>query len=140
MPAALHPEGKSPTDSDDDGGLSGGSVAAIVLGVLVVAALLAVVVVGAVLVWLRRNRRSFEIMTSAKATTEADTSGGESGRRGRNTGRSFPLRSGSNTYVAVPGARLATNKGVADDGDKGEDKDGATEKVPLEEGPKITHL
>jgi hypothetical protein len=140
VPEALRPDGDgtdSTGSSGDDGGLSGAAVAAIVVMVLIVAVLVAVAVAGAVLVWFRRNRQSFMIVTGGSATS--DPSRGESARGGK-SGRAFPMRAGSNTYVPVPATAMAANRGEVDDQDKGKGEDEATERDPLEEGLKITHL
>ena len=134
VPEELRPKGTGSTGSGgDDGGYSGGAVTAIVVVVLIIAALVVAVVAGAVLVWFRRNRHSFKIMTGLSGTSEHYTSEGVSGGRA-GSGRAFPMRAGSNTYVAVPATALAASRGADDGEEKGKEKD------ILEEDPKISHL
>jgi hypothetical protein len=139
VPEALRPDGDgtdSTGSSGDGGGLSGAAVAAIVVVVLIVAVLVAMAVAGAVLVWFRKNRQSFMIVTGGSATSDPSGDGG----RGGKSGRVFPMRAGSDTYVPVPATAMAANRGEVDDQARGKCEDEATERDPLEEGLKITHL
>ena len=139
VPEALRPDGDgtdSTGSSGDGGGLSGAAVAAIVVVVLIVAVLVAMAVAGAVLVWFRKNRQSFMIVTGGSATSDPSGDGG----RGGKSGRVFPMRAGSDTYVPVPATAMAAKRGEVDDQARGKCEDEATERDPLEEGLKITHL
>ena len=156
LPDALLPPETDAPESDDSGGLSGGEVAAIVVVLLVAAAVVGIVVVG-VLVVMQRRRRRFEIITagdeyhSADGTYHTDTfEQGSHGKPKSPTGSgTFPLKPSANVYSPVPAEDTAvTNEAAITDEGKGgmkeeeeeEEDDNATEKDPLGERSKDTHL
>lgn len=153
IPDALQPEETDPTkSSDNEGGLSGGEVAAIVVVILILAIVLVIVVAG-VLVLKQRRQRKFEIATSGDeyhsidGTYHTDTFT-HSPHGGKDTSGTFPMQPGSNVYTPVPEITPIANPAIVNTEDEGpmreehEESSGknVTKNDHLGESSKNTHL